>query len=321
VPHRFFARRLHIVMGKGGVGRSTISAAIAKAGALQGKRVLVCELKTSERMSALFEAQPVGDEIRPLAEGVYGVNMTPESALREVALMKLKLRALYRLTFENRLVSDFLRGIPGLPELLMLGKCAYHVGEQDADGLRPRWDMVVVDAPATGHGIPLLRIPRVILELFGESPITHEASQIQALLEDPERTALHLVTLPEELPTSEALELRALLQGTLGLPLGSFFVNQVLLPLLDVSQMAELYRVRQGLEPGSDPALRALVATGESWCRRMGQQRPYIDRVFEVAGADAIFMPRLFTRSFGQRAVERLAEHLLRRLARRGDSA
>ncbi|MBM4319468.1 MAG: ArsA family ATPase, partial [Deltaproteobacteria bacterium] len=226
---RFFERRFVIVMGKGGVGKSTVAAAIAIAAARLGKRVLVCELKTAERISRLFGSAPVGTEIGRVAEGIDAVNMTPQSALREVALLKLRLMALYRLTFENRVVADFLRGVPGLPELLMLGKCYYHEQETDPATGRPRWDMVVVDAPATGHGIPFLRIPRVILDLFGESPITHEASQIQALLLDGQRTSLNLVTLPEELPTAEVLALKAQVDTLLRIPTGYLFVNQVLL--------------------------------------------------------------------------------------------
>ena len=311
MPQRFFDRRLHVVMGKGGVGRSTVSAAIAVAAASSGRRVLVCELKTAERMSRIFAAAPVGTEIAPVDEGVYAVNMTPQSALREVGLMKLRLPSLYRLTFENRIVAAFLRGIPGLPELLMMGKCSYHVHELAPEGdRRPRWDMVVVDAPATGHGIPFLRIPRVVLDLFGSSPLVREARSIQKLLQDPDRTALHLVTLPEELPTTEVLELRSQIEDQLGLPLGFLFVNQVLLPLLDTQQVADLDYLRKRLPQSADLRLRSLLDMGHAWCRHIEQQRPYLDLLLSQEGLSCIMLPRLFVLDFGRHAVHRLARHL-----------
>lgn len=308
---RFFDRRFVIVMGKGGVGKSTVSAAIALAAARQGKKVLVCELKTAERMSRLFGSPPVGMEIGPVAEGIEAVVMTPESALREVALLKLRLKTLYRLTFENRVVSDFLRSVPGLPELLLLGKAYYHEQELDRSG-RPRWDMVVVDAPATGHGIPFLRIPQVILDLFGESPITSEARQIRDLLQDERRTSLNLVTLPEELPTAEVLALKHQVDSLLHIPTGFLFVNQVLLPLLDEEQAADLDRLRERFPPRADARLKALVDAGCSWCRRMRQQRPYIDRLSRQGEMPTILLPRLFYRDFGRDAVSDLAGYLFR---------
>jgi len=302
---------LHIVMGKGGVGRSSVAATLAMAGARRGRRVLVCELRTDERISALFGAPPVGDAIGPVDDGIWAVNISPASALREVALLKLRLESVYRLVFGNRLVRDFLGGIPGLPDLLMLGKCTYHVGELRPSG-EPRWDMVVVDAPATGHGVPFLRIPQVILELFGDSPITAEAAQIGALLADPQRTAVHLVTLPEELPTSELLGLEEQLRLRLKLPLGCVFINQILLPLTSDSERHTVAALLDALPADADGRLRALLELGRSWGRRVERQRPYIRRVVERTGAPCVMLPRLFGPAFRREAIASLADHLLR---------
>lgn len=307
-------RRLHIVMGKGGVGRSTVAATLALAAARRGRRALVCELRTDERISGLFGASPVGDSIGQVDESVWAVNISPASALREVALLKLRLESVYHLVFENRLVRDFLGGIPGLPDLLMLGKCTYHVGELDPGG-DPRWDVVIVDAPATGHGVPFLRIPQVIVDLFGDSPITREAAQIGALLADPARTAVHLVTLPEELPTAELLGLEVQLRERLGLPLGCVFVNQVLLPLTGAGDLDSISDLLEGLPADAEPRLRALLELGRSWGRRVQRQLPYVRRVIDATGAPCVMLPRLFAPAFRREAISSLAEHLLRWMA------
>jgi len=317
VPVRFLDHRFILVTGKGGVGKSTVAAPLALAAARRGKRVLVCELKTAERISRLLGAPPVGTEIRRVAPGIDAVNMTPASALREVGLLKLRLKTLYRLTFENRVVADFLRGIPGLPELLLLGKCFFHEQERDPATGQPRWDLILVDAPATGHGIPFLRIPKVIVELFGDSPLAREAREIQALLEDPERTSLSLVRLPEELPTAEALALKAQVDELLRMPTGFLFINQVLLPLLDPAQAEQLDLLREQLATADgpvDPRLSALLGVGCSWCRRLRQQRPYLERLTGLSGMPCILLPRLFATALGPAEIQHLASHLAARL-------
>lgn len=243
--HRFFERRFVVMCGKGGVGRSTLCAAVALEAARRGKRVLVCELNTKERIPSLFGARPRGPVISkvwpprptpgspgaPRGPGeVWTVNVVPEHAMREYGLMKLRVRALYRVAFENRLVRGFLRLVPGLPELLMLGKAFFHETELDPDSGKPAWDMVVVDAPATGHGISLLRIPQVVLAITSTGPMADDARKMQALLVDPARTSVNIVTLPEAMPVSEALDLRRQLRDVLHLPAAYVFLNAVHAP-------------------------------------------------------------------------------------------
>jgi anion-transporting ArsA/GET3 family ATPase len=177
MPAWLFEKRLLVVIGKGGVGKSTISAALALAAARRGKRVLVCELNTQERISALLEAEPVGAEIGQVAPGIDAVDIRPREAMREYALMVLRFRAIYDAVFENRFVRHFLRAIPSLAELVMLGKVLYHVGETGPGG-RPRYDLVILDSPATGHGVSLLRLPQVLVEtvppgLMADEAISH----------------------------------------------------------------------------------------------------------------------------------------------------
>jgi anion-transporting ArsA/GET3 family ATPase len=204
-------KRLWIVSGKGGVGKSTIAAALALRSARAGRRTLVCEVNTQERVSPLLGHRPVGPEVTKLEENLWAVDVRPQEAMREYVLMVLRFETLYKTVFENRVVRYFLRFIPSLQELVLLGKILYHVQEQRPDG-SPLWDTIVMDAPATGHAISFLRVPQVLLETVPPGPMTREAMKMRDLLEDPTTTAAVLVSLPEEMPVNETLELHTALK-------------------------------------------------------------------------------------------------------------
>src|SRR6266446_4148389 len=198
-------RRLVVVTGKGGTGKSTISAALALAAARRGRKVLVCEVVAKERVADLFGRPPSGTEIRQLLPNLYSVHVRPREAMREYALMILKYETLYRLAFENAAARYFLAAAPSLAEIVMLGKVFWHAARETERG-RLRWDMVLLDAPATGHGLTFLSVPEVFLRLVSEGPLARDMQMMQALLADPERCSICVVTLPEEMPANEAAD-------------------------------------------------------------------------------------------------------------------
>lgn len=217
------ARRLLVVSGKGGVGRSTVAAALALSASARGKRVLVCEIHTKERIPTLLGARSPGSGINSLAPGIDAVMVRPQEAMREYALMQLRFRALYKAVFENRFVHRFLRFIPSLAELVMLGKVLHHVREG-------RWDVVILDAPATGHGLSFLRVPAAMLETVPPGPLRNEVRWMNELLVDPAATAVNFVSLPEELPTNETVELWAATRDVLQMAGGFVFLNRCFEP-------------------------------------------------------------------------------------------
>ena len=150
VPH--LDHRLVVVTGKGGTGKSTVATALALLAARRGKRVLVAEVNAAtERVAPLLGAPPAGPVIREARPGISTVDVTPPAALREYGLQVVKLQVIYDAVFENRLVRHFLRVVPGLGELVMLGKILHEARAEERG--RPRWDQVIVDAPATGHAL------------------------------------------------------------------------------------------------------------------------------------------------------------------------
>ena len=158
-------KRLVLVLGKGGVGRSTVAAAIAAAAAKRGRRTLLFQANASDRFGDLLGGGTVVQTSPTrLRDNLYAVNTNPSVALEEYGLMILKFRRVYRMVFENRVTKYFLRAIPGLDEYSILGKAWYHTTEQDSG--RPSWDNVVFDMPASGHTLSMLRIPRAILASY-----------------------------------------------------------------------------------------------------------------------------------------------------------
>jgi anion-transporting ArsA/GET3 family ATPase len=217
-------RTLILVCGKGGVGRSTVAAAIASACAARGRKTLLYETNANDRYGEYFGTPPLGPEVAPLGPNLWGVNATPASALAEYGLMILKFQKVYEMVFENRVTKAFLRAIPGLDDYALLGKAWYHT--TDSKRGKPVWDTVVYDLPASGHAMSMLRVPWVITETVPEGPLTRDARTIQALLTDATRTAAVLVTLAEEMPANEAVELEAKLTA-LGIAPQHAVINQV----------------------------------------------------------------------------------------------
>ena len=217
-------KRLVLVVGKGGVGRSTVAAAIAGRCARTGKKVLLYETNANDRFGNYFNKPAVGTEPSQLAPNLWAVNATPASALEEYGLMVLRWRSVYEMVFENRVTKAFLRAIPGLHDYSLLGKAWYHT--EDTKRGKPVWDTVVFDMPASGHSASMLRVPWVISETVPDGPLTRDARTIKELLTDPARTAVVLVTLAEEMPVNEAIELETKLSG-LGIVPQHLVVNQV----------------------------------------------------------------------------------------------
>ncbi len=218
------ARQIHVVMGKGGVGKSMTALALALGLWRQGKRVLLCQVHTADAHGPLLGVT-VGQEVTEARPNLHVVNIEPASARREYVMMILKFRTLYDAVFENRFTQYFLRFIPSLAELNITGKIWFHA--QETEGTRRKYDHIVVDAPATGHGVTLMKVARVISATAPNGPLKQQTAEMAAVFEDPTRTALHVVTTPDELSVMETLELLARLNKDHVGPLGVAALNRV----------------------------------------------------------------------------------------------
>jgi len=223
----FAPRRFLFITGKGGVGKTTVTAALARSLAARGLRVLVTVCGAKERLGTLLGAGPLTSAIAELGPNLWGVRLVSEVALREYGAMKLKNRVLVDAIFDSKYVAGFLSGTPGLKEWSLLGKAWYHATENDADG-RARFDVVLFDAPATGHGLDMLRVPKVIVDIAPPGVLRSDAERAWEMFQDPAKSGVVVVTLPEEMPTNESLELCSALRTELTLPIAELVVNALL---------------------------------------------------------------------------------------------
>jgi hypothetical protein len=303
-------RRFIVISGKGGVGRTTVAAALARAAADAGKRVLLAQASGAERLGRLFgRVSPVGTDVVTVAPGIDAVNMTPQSALHEYGLMMLRSELVYRALFENRAVRGFLGAIPGLDAYAMLGKAWFHTTEVSS-GNRPRYDLVILDGPASGHATLMLRIPGSILEAMPKGPLARDARAIRELLSDPRRAALVIVTLAEDLPARETAELAAAARGPLALPLGPVIVNAV---PSDALSGAEADDVLGPLAPHGashgDPLEATLdIARSLRSHRRVAEAQ--LERLRRDPGGPLIILPRLPSADLGPAEVAVLAARI-----------
>ena len=203
-------QKIILVTGKGGVGKSTVAAAIAHKLVKQNLRVLLVEMGESSFYQDFFGLPNVGQEPVPLEGGLHVARWSTESCLREYVLHYVKVETLYRMFFENRVMKTFVRAAPTVSEIALLGKLTS--GHRDV-GPRLDYDRIVVDAYATGHFLALLRAPRGLSEAVRAGPLGEQTTLIYNVLTDPKITTYKIVSLPESLPTSETKELFAQLKS------------------------------------------------------------------------------------------------------------
>ena len=300
-------RRLILVVGKGGVGRSTVAAAIAGKRAAMGKKTLLFETNANDRFGAYFGKPAVGETPSQLAPNLWGVNATPASALAEYGMMILRWKSVYEMVFENRVSKAFLRAIPGLDDYALLGKAWFHTTEEKRGA--PVWDTVVFDMPASGHSLSMLRVPWVITETVPEGPLTRDARTIKSLLCDPARTAAVLVTLAEEMPVNEAIELEAKLIA-LGIVPQQLLVNQVFPRHFPPGPVARVLDALVAEPAGLTPPLAQLAAHAELSRARRALNERYLGEVRARAKTKVDELPMLFAATLGAADVQQLGERI-----------
>ena len=190
-------KRLVFVTGKGGVGKSTISLALGLAAAEQGKRVIVCEVGSAEHASRVFRRAEIGFHEVELADNVWTISIDPDDSMREYLLLQLKVRAMGDLLTRSRIFTYLAAATPGLKELVTIGKI-WELAQLDRRVKKGReYDLVIVDAPATGHGIGFLHTPRTFANIARVGPIHAQAQALNRFITDHEQTGAAIVSLPE----------------------------------------------------------------------------------------------------------------------------
>jgi len=297
-------RALIYVTGKGGVGKTTVAAAIGMAAAQAGKRTIICEVAEQDRVSRAFIREGVRPEAESeLAENLWATTIDPQRAL-EQWLGRQVGGGLVKTLTRSSAFQYFVAAAPGAKELITIAKVWETAQLARWDKRGRTYDLVVVDAPASGHGIGMLRTPQTFGDIARVGPVRRQALKVRGMLGDPARTAYVAVTLPEEMPVAETIDLGGRLEEAVGLGLDAVIVNG-LFP--ERFKAAEAERLR-GL--AGEPAVAAALAEHD----RAHGQRAHLRRLRRAVDAHVYTLPYLFEERLGPDAWARLGHQLAPRL-------
>jgi anion-transporting ArsA/GET3 family ATPase len=297
------------VTGKGGTGKSTVATALGLAAAGSGRRAIVAEVARRDDVSRALGAGP-GREFTEaeVAPGLFSISIDPQRALEEYLIDQLPMKSVARRLSGSRVFTYLAAATPGMRELLSVGK-AWELAqpERRTPGASP-YDLVVVDAPATGHGLALLGAPETFARVARMGPIARQGQTIHATLTDPATTAVVAVTTPDEMAVSETLELSEGLRRRLGIELTAVVVNGVLPHRLGREAAHDL-RDAVALPRLGERERAAVNAALDEHSRAAAQSRQ-IGRLRRGMDAPLHQLPRLFANEVGLTELEALGSAL-----------
>jgi anion-transporting ArsA/GET3 family ATPase len=295
-----------VLAGKGGVGRTTVAAAIARVATRLGKRVLLAQTNAPERLARLLGGKTaIGPLVTPIDERLSAVNMTPKQSLHEYGVMLLKYEPLYRAVFENKPMRSFLGAFPGLDYWTMLGKAWWHTTELEYGRLK--YDLILLDGPASGHATAMLRIPDAVKSAMPKGPLAGDAALARALLSDQKQTAVVLVTLPEELPARETSTLARNIRE-LHMPLGPLVVNAM--PPAAATDPGLDKVLAAHTDSPSPPELAGILAGVNVLAARRRDAERIVSGFESDPGLPMLHLPRLPSNDLGPQEIEYLADLL-----------
>jgi len=297
-------KRLIFITGKGGVGKSTVAIALGLLAARRGLRTIVAELSSQERVAQTLDGDGARNGEVEVGPGLFAISIDPQQAMEEY--LRLKVGALGHMLSGSRTFHAFAMATPGMRELLSLGK-VWELAqfERRTRGGSP-YDLVVVDAPATGHGVGILRTPRTFAEIARVGPIAHQGRTFAATIADRSFTGVVAVATPEEMPVNETLGLHEALVRE-GLELDAVVVNALYPERFEEEEVTEL---GAALEDSDSPLARSALRAALSEHARARIQREQENRLREGLPIPLIELPYVFADQLGREELKTLTDAL-----------
>jgi anion-transporting ArsA/GET3 family ATPase len=300
-------RRLIFVTGKGGVGKSAVATALGLLAARHGRRTIVAELASQHRIGETFDRDPAPFEEIELADGLFTISIDPESAMEEY--LRVKTGAVGQALGSSRLFHAFAMATPGMRELLSIGKVWELAQLQRRTSGADVYDLVIVDSPAAGHGLGILRTPRTFAEIARVGPIAHQAQTISATIADEGFTSVIAVSTASEMPVSETLWLDEALRVD-GLGLDAVIVNALYPDRFSDEDRTELERARgRARSPLTGAALGAALSE-HARARAQAEQLQRLRDGLGACGPPLVTLPYLFAETVGPDELAQLADAL-----------
>jgi anion-transporting ArsA/GET3 family ATPase len=298
-----FDKRLVIVTGKGGVGKSTVALALGLAAAAEGRRTIVCEVSSQEHTSRVFHRAEVGFHEVKMSENLWAISIDPDEAMREYVLLQLRVRAMRDVLFRSRIFTYLAAATPGLRELVTIGKI-WEVAQPDRKVKKGRqYDLVIVDAPATGHGVAFLQTPRTFANIARVGPIKAQAEALETLIVNHRKTGVAIVALPEEMPVNETAALEHSLTDEVGVAVDRVYMNGLYPERFSKPEVERLEQV----QANGNGAIRAACRAALSESRRAAAQHEQLARLAELVNAPLRTLPFIFNPEMGVEEIRGLA--------------
>jgi anion-transporting ArsA/GET3 family ATPase len=296
--------RVMIVAGKGGVGKTTVTAALATAAARAGMSVLIVEVEGKSGLSSALGCPPLEYAEREVRPNLRARTLTPDHALLEY-LEERGLRRVSKHLVRSGALDVVATAVPGMKDILVLGKVKQLEVANTAD-------LILIDAPAAGHAVTFLLSARGLLDAVRVGPVRKQAEDVIELLSDPDRCRVMLVTLPEETPVNELVETAFALEDRAGIKLGPVVVNAVPGDLALVGTSTAADAAAAGIAtPAEAGALDAAVAFRNE---RHELARAQADRLASLLPLPQLRLPFLFS-AIGPAEVDHLSDALAAEIA------